>query len=451
MKVVLAIAVLACLAVGAFGTASFQGALSVDGLTLTSSSLNTATNWGISGVMNDASFQGDGNGGDLHVEVNATFTGVLKPGVYPSAEVTFSPASYTARGGGCNVAATQSLFPVVNGNVVTYSGDLPLIFTATGSVTATVNLYFPPGTLLATRAFTFNVVNPVYVPPTAGLTPTVSSWSLLASAPNVNSVGANVTIAGAAVGTYTVAAYFLANSGNQGVAWVTACAIVIGSGTTGSCTVDDFSTLTPYIGSWCGDVFSGFPAAAVDYTANVALTLRSVTVGTNSFAPGPQVSYNGNNAAFAGGTSLTVVSGDTDTVAPTCSSAAFTPPLAINTADADITNVITLVCADTGGSNLQYTGVFVRAEASGLVYEFAAGPGATLLTPVLDVPLHYSGTVNVVGVWAMDGDGNAVVYGRCVNGSPQTICGSSGASSDSSAVVASISLVIALILAVLAL
>jgi len=462
MKVVLALAVLAFLAVGAYGTAQLNGLFgTTNQVTLTSSSKNTAGGWAMNGVTSDSTYAGDLSGGALHFTFNLTYTGNLPADSSgnPSAWVTFSQAPYGTglTVGGCSTAFTG--YPVSGFSALMIGGHLyykaqvsPIFTTNAASVTATITAVYPTTQTVATGTFTFAVTN-AYVPPAtpAGGSPAIAVWSTPATA-TTTTIGTQVNITGAVPGIYSVVAYYVATTGNQGVAWVTGSSITVDVGaTTGSTTPNNWSDLTAYIGSWCGDIFSGSSmGASVGYTANVVLSLRSVTIVAPVVAGSARSYFNGGAAAFAGSNSVTVTDGDADKTPPTCTSALFATPLDVATADTPIPNkVLTLICTDE--TALLTAGAFVRAVAAGITYDYAADDGTTNLTPEVYIPLHYDGTISVLGVWAMDTNGNAVVYGSCLADTAQTICGGSGGGSSSSAVVASISLVIALILAVLAL
>jgi hypothetical protein len=205
-------------------------------------------------------------------------------------------------------------------------------------------------------------------------------------------------------------------------------------------------------GSWCGNVFVGQTLGS-SWTAGVTLTLRSVTIVATDIDDGDvSVSYAGNAAPF-NSAQVRITDGSTDNTPPTCDSALFATPLAVPTAGLPPpTRVVTISCTDGTGSGLDVTGVFFHAQSTGgLVYESSQQSSVASSTFTYTVPLHYDGTVSIKGVWAIDNNGNAVVYGNCIYGVADTICGGNTGASASSAVVASISLVIALILAVLAL
>lgn len=458
MKVVLAFS-LAFLAV-VYGTASFQGLFSTTNqLTLTSTAKNSADGWAIVGLTVDSTYKGDNSGSDLHVKFNATYTGTLAQNLAPLAVITYSGQTpYTGAGGAtCSQATADSASPVLidgTNHAIMYQGDLSPYFTGTATVTLTVQLQFPPTQNQgASQSATFTVTSP-YVPAT-GITPTAVSFALASTFGATDDVAANITISNTVATPYTVQLVFTGAS-PQGVAYITSCYIMdtvaaappaIG-GTCGS-DANRWSDLAAYTGSWCGDAFQAEShLVGLTYPKNTQLTLRSVTIAKSG---GGSNSLSGGSSPF-GGNSFMITTGGTDNTAPTCTSALFTAPLAITTANTDITNTVTVLCTDeTGGSGILTGGVFVRAVAGSLTYDFAAD-GGVFPAPSVDVPLHYDGTVSILGVWAMDNSGNTAVYGSCAAGyAPDTICGGSGGSSGSSAVIASISLVIVLILAVLAL
>jgi len=454
MKVVLAFS-LAFLAV-VYGTASFQGLFStVNQLTLTSSAKNTADGWAIAGLVADSTYKGDNSGNDLKVTFNATYTGTLSQNTAPFAIITYSGQTPYSQitGGTCALNQADSASPILidaaNSRIM-YEATLSPYFTSTTSVTGTVQLQFPPGSNQGSPAtFTFAVTNP-YVP-ASGLTPTALSFSIASTFGTTNDVAANITIGNTVTASYSVSLYF-AGADPSGVVWATSCTIpdtVAASGTAigGTCGSDAnrWTDLTPLVGSWCGNAFFGSSATGITLPKNTMLTLKSVAIGKS----GGSNAFSGSSAPF-GGNSFSVTAGGTDVTPPTCTSALFTLPLAVSTANAPVTNGVTAICTDeTGGSGIYTGGIFARAVSGSITYDFAAD--GVFPAQTIDVPLHYDGTVSILGVWAMDNDGNAVVYGSCAPGSASSVCGGSGGGSGSSAVVASISLVIALIMAVLAL
>jgi len=459
MKVVLALA-LAFLAIGAYGTALFNGALSdpnVNMLTLTSGAAdqNTATNWGFALISNSATFQGDDDLNSLHLIFNATFTGQLpRDGSgFPLGIVSFSRQAYNWYPNGCDTLnAENNGFYITSatldntGNFLQYETYLDPYFTTAGATTGTVTLYYPPGTQVAQGTFDFTVAAPLYTAE-AGSSPTVSAWSILPQRASIYEAGANITIANAAPGTYYATVYYTATTGNQGVAWGHECRIdVAGGATTGSCTDHDFGYLRPYIGSWCGLNFNG-GSTGVDMTANLDLQLAGVEIYQSN--SGVSVGFSGGDGAFNSGRNMKIVTGDADILPPTCTTALFDTPLAVTTANSPISKTLTITCTDAGVGTYLF-GAYIRAQSGSLTYDSSVG-GSVNNAISVGVPLHYSGSLSVIGVWCMDDNGNTVVYGSCDSTQYGTVCGGSGSGSGSSAVVASISLVIALILAVLAL
>lgn len=137
----------------------------------------------------------------------------------------------------------------------------------------------------------------------------------------------------------------------------------------------------------------------------------------------------------------------TDVTAPTCSVASFAPA----TITTDITfgtSTFTLTCTDGSGSGVAFKGGFYNAQVTGgasrVVATTMAGASASA---VIGVPPYISGTINLIGVFAIDNAGNTMLYGSCGGYDLQPFCGGGG----SSASTVSISLFALVILAIFAL
>jgi len=132
--------------------------------------------------------------------------------------------------------------------------------------------------------------------------------------------------------------------------------------------------------------------------------------------------------------SVQISSGSTDVTAPTCSLLSVLPAT-ITTVDTLVAFTVTLACADeSGGSGLWTTGVFATASVTGGATHSFAFP--VVGSQISGVPPYVSGTLAVVGVYAIDNAGNAALYGSCggVSGYDSLGCAGGGSSSSASTV-----------------
>jgi len=97
-----------------------------------------------------------------------------------------------------------------------------------------------------------------------------------------------------------------------------------------------------------------------------------------------------------------------------------------------VTVNVAVTCTDAG-SGVWVSGVFVQASATnGPLSQTIAYTAPTSF----NVIPYVSGSISIIGVWAVDNAGNSVVYGSCgsAQGYDSMGCAGSGSSSDASTV-----------------
>jgi len=441
----------ALLVVACNGLANFLPLGSITGtsgkLTVTGQTDNTA-GWDITNVVSQGGTDYIADG--LHaftLNFNVTYTGTLPAAALNYWFATLSitgpgSAPVSAAGGTCTPpgAPSGTVFAVgssfnkdLYAGVAQYMGPIALQLTATGAYTGTIALY-TYGIQRDTANFAFTV-GTAFVAATK-VTPTLSTFTVGAAAngsASTPTIAAVLTAAEINAGDSWAGRVNFANGASpSGVAWYTQS----GSTTTG--TLPAFGPLSASVGYWCGNRFSSqLPLSAPTFPASTAINVQSVTL--TRVAPSPSYS----NSITQTGT-FTSTSGSADTVAPACTAAAFAATT-ITTQPGTSTVGVTTTCTDN--TALAYSGAFIRGTSPIGHADTSVVNGGNY-----NVPLFQTGEANIIGVWAIDQTGNAVVYGDCGdNGNSwATMCGGGGGSG-SSALVASFAVVMMCIAAVLAL
>jgi len=280
----------------------------------------------------------------------------------------------------------------------------------------------------------------------AGNQPTFNQF-ILNSPQSTLPIQINMTLTPSTIvaGSYSNTVIFTA-SDPQGVVWRTQCTT-----TTGVCGSDQWSDPVWMMGAFtCPNVFaSSSVASGQGFQKDTPLNVGSIIIG---LSPNSGQSFFG-PSAVSGNTNLVVHSGTNDHTAPSCSSAVWST----NTVNVDTTTSVTFTptCTDnSGGVGLNHVGVFYRLTRGTYTLDLEKGVDAiSVLDIAVPTPAHYSGTIDVLGFYAIDEAGNAVLYGSC-GGQAQywtSLCGG-GSSSAALALVASFySLVIVVAAASLAL
>jgi hypothetical protein len=220
------------------------------------------------------------------------------------------------------------------------------------------------------------------------------------------------------------------------------------TGTTGKATfTGSASTLTVSVGGVVGSNFYSilaFPSASSLLPKNAALPVSAVVI--EDFGAVAKSTYQNEGTVGALQSAVTFSVGTTDVTAPTCSSVSITPATltTYGLGNPAQTFQAAVTCVDeTGGSGLFATGVIANIVSGSSTQTVSLQTAASTT-----VPNYVSGTVSVIGVYAIDNAGNAALYGSCGSATVPGICG--GGSSSSSTVAASLLLIAALALALLA-
>jgi len=121
---------------------------------------------------------------------------------------------------------------------------------------------------------------------------------------------------------------------------------------------------------------------------------------------------------------ITFPVGSTDVTPPTCTSAIFVPASA-STVSASATSELAIICAD-GGSGLFRKGAFGSATRNGITDTLAYNQAGSATSATATFPAYVSGTLQIVGVWAVDNAMNSVLYGSCGDASGYSTIGCTG-------------------------
>jgi len=140
--------------------------------------------------------------------------------------------------------------------------------------------------------------------------------------------------------------------------------------------------------------------------------------------------------------SVTLTPGGTaDVTAPTCTVVTIAPATA-TTSISFTTSTLTVTCGDGTGTGVWLKGVFATVQVTSGTgsTQTVALPGFSTSTTSIAVPPYISGTLNIIGVWAVDNSGNAALYGSCggVTGYDSLGCSPSGGGSSASSVTVSL-------------
>jgi len=323
-----------------------------------------------------------------------------------------------------NVGLTAYIYPKFL-NTGSYSASVTLLtdtfgvysgLTGTTAVLAVAATAFVPQVLAA-----FNVVNPqsagcdatscstsTYVNATASFTPTTRTNSYV----NVYFRPTTVPASGAmfTADTNVVAGAADFNDGNNVFG-------VIGGVIDGMWTVTDAnsasSTLLP-------------TGATFALSASVVETQQRNTWYSESTVGAFQSSVVLNPAGTA------------DTTSPTCTVASIAP-IAVTTDETDTSSTLTLTCSDAG-SGIWLKGAFAQtALTTGSLASTTVSFVTSSATTSIYVPAYISGTLTIIGVFAVDNAGNAALYGSCgsIQGFDSIGC-AGGGSSDASSVTVSL-------------
>jgi hypothetical protein len=149
---------------------------------------------------------------------------------------------------------------------------------------------------------------------------------------------------------------------------------------------------------------------------------------------------------------ITFPVGSTDVTPPTCTSAIFLPASA-STVSTTVTSEFTIICADnSGGSGLYRKGAFGQANRGSFTDYFIFNYAGSATSVTEPFPAYVSGSLEIIGVWAVDNALNSVLYGSCGGAVGYSTIGcSTGGSGSSSASTVSLSVFALFSLVVMAL
>jgi len=138
----------------------------------------------------------------------------------------------------------------------------------------------------------------------------------------------------------------------------------------------------------------------------------TVSLSVFSEADYHRVTYSTEATVTSQSIAVLITSGVTDNIAPTCT-AVNVSSNSINSGISAIQADVTLECKDeVGGSGLWNSGFFYTVTVT-------SGHGQKVTLPFVTrggsfvVPPYVEGTVDIVGVYAIDKAGNAALYGSC--------------------------------------
>jgi len=174
----------------------------------------------------------------------------------------------------------------------------------------------------------------------------------------------------------------------------------------------------------------------------------------NNFLISGLLNDNGRNTWFseavvgAKQASVKISTGSSDVTAPTCT-AVTVSPTTLATGATGGTVTVTVTCADeSGGSGLWTSGYFaVATPTNGNISPFPIAGGVVANVHTQQIIPYVSGTVTIVGVWAIDNAGNAALYGSCGGntGFDSLGCAGGGSSSASTVVFSLFSVLLAVL------
>jgi len=352
---------------------------------------------------------------------------------------TVSSAALTFTSG--SDSTTVLLFATVTGNTFTVTSVGYPKFLTTGTYSASLKISAVGGVYSVTpttalASITTTLYAPLTISASSFVNPQAGSTTLNGSitfAPTTR-VGSSATV-------------FLSPStvATSGVAYYASATIVTG--------VADFNTGSSIVNA-VGGLVSGVWVPAIPNTAGATLLAAGATYGISA-----RVTESGaRGGGYAAGTanlqaSVVLSAGSTDVTVPVCTAATVLPATLSTVNGLSNPLVFTITCTDSG-SGLFTSGAFLAITTTsgngGSQTEVVTVTGGTYS---LNVPNYVSGSLNIVGVFAVDNAGNAVVYGNCGGavGYDSLGCASGGGGGSSSASAIAMSLFAVVFLAISAL
>jgi hypothetical protein len=373
---------------------------------------------------------------DSSVGTLASFT-IVAAGTY-SGNNTVIGGSVTFSNGGDNVVAEFSCTPVANAFGCTGTNFLKFLNSGSYSPsitlqTATSNVY----TNVAATAAAVAVTATAYVPQTVSAFNFVTPQSAGCDATScTGSPNGTATLAPSRANTY-LQAFFRSTS-------VAATGVVFSTGVSVASGAADFNnggtSLNANIGGLIGGVWSATESSAsIDTEIPTGATFAlSAQVIEQSFRG---TYYNEATIGALQSSATLNVGGTADTTAPTCTVVTIAP----DTITSDInfvTSTLTITCGDGTGTGVWIKGAFatVSVTTGNGGSQTIALQGFSTATSLIGVPPYISGSLTIIGVWAVDNSGNAALYGSCggVSGYDSLGCTPAGGSSSASSVTVSL-------------
>jgi len=380
-----------------------------------------------------------------------TITSLSNPATYDSSAVTpglFSvtgSATYatnntitycavTYSGGGDNVVVNVGALPGVNGVATLIGSAYPVFMTTStytvSSISCVTANYFTYNNLALPMTLTA-------VAATGYVKPTITAYHLVSPQNGgCDDLGCDLHMNGTAMTTaranLLLTSVFRNPASTSGVIYTTQA--VVNSDGTCNFNTDTNAPINANIGGVVGNQW----VLTESLTSGQTLLPKNQAMSVSALiTQGPIVSprYTAfQESFFTGGltNSVTFNVGSTDVTPPTCSVATLTPA-SINTVNVDVTATLTVTCADTGGSNLWIKGAFVQATVTtGQPFTYIFPFAFTTPTTTLSVFPYVSGSMSIIGVFAVDNAGNSVLYGGCGNAAGYDSVGCAGAGGGSS-------------------
>jgi len=373
---------------------------------------------------------------DSSVASLASFS-IVAAGTY-SGNNTVVGGTVTFTNGGDSVVASFSCTPIAGAFACTGTNFLKFLNSGSYSPsitleTATTNVY----TNVAATAAAVPVTATAYVPQVVTAFNLVTPQSGGCDATScTGSLNGTATLTPSARTNTQIQAFLRSTS-------VAATGVVFSTGTsvaTGAADFNNGGSLTANIGGLFGGVWGATESSAsIDTEIPTGATFAiSAQVIEQSF----RATYYSEATIGALQSSVTLnVGGTADVTAPTCTVVTIAPATA--TTDINfVTSVLTITCGDGAG-----TGVWIKGAFATVAVTTGAGgsqtialPGFSTATSLIGVPPYISGSLNIIGVWAVDNSGNAALYGSCggVTGYDSLGCSPAGGSSSASSVTVSL-------------
>jgi len=365
----------------------------------------------------------------------ALFT-IAGTATFSSVNNTVAAGSLILTNGGDTVTVGIAVTGITGLTATLVGGGYPK-FLNTGNYAASVVLV---SSLLNTNTVTLSsgafpaVAATKYTPPTLSAFNLVSPQSGGCDATScANNLNGTLTLSSTTQGTgwYT---FLRSSHAAQGVVFATEATVTAGASNFNS---DTNLRLATSVGGTSNGVFtptfSGVSSNThIPSTSNDNFAISGLLIDTSS-----RYTYFSEATVGAKQASVQINTASADITAPTCT-VLTVAPTTVTTVDTSAPVTVTLTCADeTGGSGLWLAGFFGTASVtSGTPYSFAVSHSVAG-TYVTGVPPYVTGTLSVVGVWAIDNAGNAALYGSCGSTTGyDTVCGGGGGGSSSASTVA---------------